>query len=247
MLVAASLLVFALPTVPVLQAAKDNGKAIDAAGNVVPPQPEESELSKIVFIRYKPGFAKDKPCNNDGVCDAGEGGWCADCRNGGEEEPTTTCYGFLSGAKPRWQWVEDYYYNDSGLGASAAVQIATWNAATTATIFGNGLPGNIPWGTYDLMNGITYGDYADPNVIGVTAIWYQGKKIYEYDIMFDVNYFPGNTDLDTVVLHEFGHGAGLDDLYNAECVDEVMYGYYTGQNTTLGSGDIAGIQTLYGA
>ena len=51
--------------------------------------------------------------------------------------------------------------------------------------------------------------------------------------------------MDTVVLHEFGHAAGLDDLYNTACVSEVMYGIYDGVDLDLGPGDIAGIQILY--
>ena len=80
----------------------------------------------------------------------------------------------------------------------------------------------------------------------MTAVWYRGQNIYEYDILFDENYFPGGgVDLDTVVLHEFGHAAGLDDLYNTACVSEVMYGIYDGIDLDLGPGDIAGIQILY--
>ena len=66
--------------------------------------------------------------------------------------------------------------------------------------------------------------------------------------MFDSDFFPGgNFDLDTVALHEFGHAAGLDDLYTSECVDAVMYGYLAPGETrpALGPGDIAGIQVLY--
>ena len=65
--------------------------------------------------------------------------------------------------------------------------------------------------------------------------------------MLDVDYFPnGSLDLDTVVLHEFGHAAGLNDLYDTTCQDEVMYWLYQGVRTVLGEGDTLGIQTLYG-
>lgn len=57
----------------------------------------------------------------------------------------------------------------------------------------------------------------------------------------------GSFDLDTVVLHELGHAAGLDDLYNTACLNNVMYGYVAeGEvKTVLANGDMAGIQKLY--
>ena len=245
-------------TVSVASALPEKAKiaslAINDAGNVVAPpafvspfpsQLPESELTKIVFIRYAPGFAKDKPCNGDGVCDPNEGGWCSDCKGG--EEPTTACYAFLSGAKPKWNWVENYY-SPSELGTVSAWATKTWDDVTSATIFGSGFSGTYQWGVYDDKNAISYGEYPEAGVIAVTALWYRGKNIYEYDIMFDTDYFfPDSTiDLDTVALHEFGHAAGLNDLYDVACASEVMYGYYKGVKTTLGSGDTVGIQTLYG-
>jgi hypothetical protein len=211
------------------------------------PQLSESKLTKIVFIRYAPGFQKDKPCNNDGICDPDEKGWCSDCKKGEEEPPETTCYGFLAGSKPRWNWVEDYYYSTPDLGTSSALATDIWNGATSATIFGNGFLGTYEWGVYDYNNSISYGDYSETGVIAVAKVWFRGKNIYEYDIMFDTDYFPGGgIDLDTVALHEFGHGAGLDDLYDTICETEVMYGRYDGVDLDLGLGDTAGIQILYG-
>jgi hypothetical protein len=210
------------------------------------PQPAEKDLQKIIFIRYAPGKEPLPVCDYDGVCEPREN-WktCpSDCPK--EEEPTTACYAFLSGAKPKWNWVEDYAYSETGLGTSSAWVTGTWEAPTSGDIFGTGVSGTYPWGVYDYQNAVSYGNYSDPNVIAVTAIWFRAKNIYEYDIMFDTDYFPGTVDLDSVALHEFGHGAGLNDLYDSVCSDEVMYGYYTGIKTTLGSGDTTGIQTLYG-
>jgi len=217
-----------------------------------PYQPPASELKKVVFITRAESMERVfSACNENLICEKKEN-WknCpSDCKKGGDDdEPKdTACYDFLSGAKPKWNWVEDYWSNDLNLLSSSNWATSVWNNAVSTQIFGNGHSGYYPWGEYDLFNGITYGNYSDPSVIGVTAIWYQGKNIYEYDIMYDIDYFPGKGyDLDTVVLHELGHAAGLNDLYTSECVDEVMYGYYTGVQTSLNTGDLAGITKLYG-
>lgn len=237
------------------QAARTASPVINEAGELKAPSEfvldlPESELTKIVFIRYVPGFQKDKACDYNGVCDPDEKGWCVDCKGGEEPSSEPTCYGFLAGSAPRWNWVEDYHYSTSELGITSAWATQTWDDVTSGTIFGNGISESNPWGVYDYKNSISFGNYEGSNVIAVTAIWFRAKNIYEYDIMFDTDYFPDGTevdsDLETVTLHEFGHGAGLGDLYDVVCENNVMYGYYVGEKTFLGSGDIEGIQKLYG-
>jgi len=235
-----------LATSGIAIAARDHRGAPDFV-----PQLSEDKLTKIEFIRYAPGFAKNKPCDYDEVCDVDEGGWCSDCRGDGEvgEEPTDSgCYDFLAGSKPRWAWVEDYYYNSDDLRASSMWATSVWDASTSTRVFGNAYSGSMPWGVYDYVNSISYGDYPESGVIGVAAIWYKGKNIYEYDIMFDTDYFPNSNSIDfnTVVLHEFGHAAGMGDLYDTVCSNEVMYGYYMGVKHDLRTGDIAGMHKLYG-
>lgn len=122
----------------------------------------------------------------------------------------------------------------------------------------------------DDRNEFVFDDYPDPydEVIAVCVIWgyFRGppstRKIIEFDIMFDTDFTWGDAgptneddlgihvmDLQNIATHELGHGAGLDDLYDTNALEETMYGYSVYGETkkrTLESGDIAGIQVLYG-
>jgi hypothetical protein len=56
-------------------------------------------------------------------------------------------------------------------------------------------------------------------------------------------------DVQNIVTHEFGHWAGLADLYNSADSLLTMYGY-SGYGVTyqrdLGLGDRMGVQAVYG-
>ena len=252
-------IVFALPSNRGIDKAREVSPAIADEGLKAPPefvaQLPENKLTKIVFIRYAPGFQKGKTCNNDGICDSDEKGWCADCKKEGDISETS-CYGFLAGSKPRWNWTEDYIYNDGSLSGPFSDAVAIWENPVSGDIFGAGNSGSgYTWGVYDYVNSISSGDYPEEGVLAVTAIWFRGKNIYEYDIMFDTDYAWGDVtinpnvfDLPTVALHELGHGAGLGDLYDVACKDNVMYGYISlgEEKRILVDGDIIGIQKLYG-
>jgi len=83
------------------------------------------------------------------------------------------------------------------------------------------------------------------------------RKIVEFDIIFDdFDYAWGDAtandelmDLQNIATHELGHGLGLADLYDLDLQEQTMYGRATEGETIkrdLASGDIAGIQFLYG-
>ena len=119
-------------------------------------------------------------------------------------------------------------------------------------------------GSLDGNNTASFGLYDNSGVIAVTNVWgyFSGpprtRELVEWDLLFNDAYFAfGDAnlnaalmDLQNIATHELGHSAGMADLYTTACLDETMYGYSAeGETTkrTLNTGDIAGIQKLYGA
>ena len=115
----------------------------------------------------------------------------------------------------------------------------------------------------DGNNTVSFGVYPNSGVIAITNVWgYFGgspktRELVEWDMLFNDAYFafgdatvnPAVMDLQNIATHELGHSAGMDDLYNTACYLETMYGYSAEGETAkrdLHSGDITGIQKLYG-
>ncbi len=182
-----------------------------------------------------------------------------------------TCYSFISkGAK--WKTAEDYYINPLNsdflnadfVKTSVDLGVTEWETYG-GNIFGNSFLDYNAWfndDETDELNTVSFGFYPNPNVIAVTNVWgYFGgrpsyREIVEWDMLFNDFFLWGNADFNSTVMdlqniatHELGHSAGLADLYNSDCYWETMFGYGSEGETykrTLNSGDIFGIQKLYG-
>ena len=118
---------------------------------------------------------------------------------------------------------------------------------------------SVNWGVQDWKNAIVFGNYPDAGVIAVTTYWryLRGGNVAEFDILMDEDFAWGDATIDptkmdfqNIFTHEFGHGLGLSDIYTSTCNTQTMFGYsWEGdiQKRTLESGDISGLQRLYGS
>jgi len=97
---------------------------------------------------------------------------------------------------------------------------------------------------------------AYPNAIAVTFYWYsRGTKelletdtVFNSDLPWSVSGDSSSYDLQNIATHEFGHWLLLGDLYSVRDRALTMYGYGSlGEiiKSTLGKGDISGINKIY--
>jgi len=217
------------------------------------PENTPPPLEKIVIIHYKRGHAKPP--------------WAG---RGNKESPNYMTYG--KGIK--WKDLPVNIVidpdNPDGLPQSFIVDAITdsaeeWDGYTGSNIYETySIDYSSSWDddSPDGRNELLFGDYSESGVIAVTIIWgyFSGppsrREILEFDILFDTDYIWGDASTDTTVMdlqniatHELGHGFGLADLYESSASEETMYGYSTEgeiKKRSLNSGDIAGIQDLYG-
>ena len=205
-----------------------------AFASTVLAKPKEP-LDSITFIHYKDGRTRVIPA------------------------AAPLCYKLLG---IKWKSLPVSYVIHTSLDADAIVaSTKEWDDHTSAYLFNGYITDDSANfdDSSDGRNEYSYGDYPQSGVIAVTRVWYTraGKKIVEYDVMFDTDFTWGDAtqnptvmDLQNIATHETGHGIGLADVYNSACSAVTMYGYsWEGDigKRTLEQPDITGLQKLYGA
>ena len=212
-------------------------------------------LEAITIVHYKKGFVKP---------------------DGNFKRPPTpsvpSCYGFISGTAHLLNAV-DLYINAAGSGTTTtteqvygavAASVVSWDEQTSAAVFRNlitDITANFDT-YYDGRNEISFGNYPQEGVIGVTRIWgvFSGKPSSRYlsgfDVLLDTDFSWGDgemnpllMDLQNILTHELGHGVGLGDVYEDACAAVTMYGYSSEGDVlkrTLEPADILGLKILYG-
>ncbi len=145
------------------------------------------------------------------------------------------------------------------IGEEAAVKNAanTWNSVSGKTFaFNYAGSTTAKQGSYNGKNEICWTNMGGGGTLASTSIWYSGGTILECDIEFNDYYdwSPGQLDIQSLALHEFGHCLNLNDLYGL--VDgypndsiKVMYGFGSpGElKRSLHSDDQDGIRWIYPA
>jgi hypothetical protein len=114
---------------------------------------------------------------------------------------------------------------------------------------GNNYLGLCRWWT----NGVKVDGYYS---IIESDVWYSSDKSWTTD--WDTAVSTGEIDLQSVAVHELGHGIGMGDIYSStyggtldpsdprtKDFNQVM-NLYNGPQRLLGNGDLAGAQKLYG-
>ena len=219
------------------------GMAAVSKPNNMPP-----DLQKITFVHYAKSSGQPKPVWDD----------------------TVDKYKLLFGGI-KWENTMQYEVHPDGsdlddddVMTTLSTSLKTWDTAITAEfkpfddpIF---LDAELNPGDLDYRNIVVWEDLSEiygANVIAVNSFWFNRalKVIVDSDVVFSTNFdwsLSGESekmDLQNIATHEFGHN-GLNDLYMPPSQELTMYGYSGFEETDkrdLGTGDISGIQALYGS
>jgi len=151
--------------------------------------------------------------------------------------------------------------NQEVVKSTLQTSLETWDSKTSFSLFGPPitLEEELTPGSLDYRNIVVWRNLAEiygANVIAVNSFWFNPatKEILDSDVTFSTNFEwslsgeSGKMDLQNIATHEFGHN-GLKDLYTVKTTELTMYGYSDYGETKkqdLGTGDISGIQALYG-
>jgi len=212
------------------------------------------ELEQIVFIHY---LDDSNPANPNKPPKPDKPG-----KPGGEEEDPSLYYELLKLKLP--ENVTAYLDGAIVENAKAAIieSLLTWEVETEAILFDEILitDANIFGIISNDLNTVSFGDLSDPNIIGVTSLWYfpgrPPRTIVEWDVVFNTDFDwatngnPDVMDVQNIATHEIGHVVGLADLYELDYTEQTMYGYSDYgelKKRDLLTGDILGAQSLYGS
>jgi putative cell wall-binding protein len=163
-------------------------------------------------------------------------------------------YGGIKWASPLVGYVLNANCNDPGVAEETLFDAAaaTWSTesnflfadmgASTATSYSKNGSNEVFW-SETALGGST---------LAAAGIWFTGTEIEEVDVAFNDTYTwgtgGGTYDVQSIALHELGHWLNLRDLYGSGDTARTMYGYGspTAVKRSLGPGDVAGIQWIYG-
>ena len=155
------------------------------------------------------------------------------------------------------------YSKDALTGVFVAVSPALeeWDGCTLTELYGIVIEDSTtppPGAVLDGENTMSWGTIDGPGgIIGVCYYWYYAntKEMVEFDIVFDIEEMwstVGATDafdVQNIATHELGHTLVLQDLRSPKDGALTMHAYtWLGDTVkrTLGSGDILGVQAIYG-
>ena len=152
-------------------------------------------------------------------------------------------------------------YNPTGKPASLASErdaiaaaASSWNAAGAFVFADAGATSAGTGGCHGATDGVNTLGWAnqDGSVLAITCGWYSGNRSTEFDMEIDPDWdwTTGSgrigVDVQSVILHEFGHALGLA---HSDDPNAVMYSTYLmgTLRRELASDDVAAITAMYGA